>query len=359
MTARILPRACLVVAAVCTVATVALPDTFTGRQFVAVTNFANFEIKTCPAAAAVLTSPIFQTHFDFNQIVVSWNVEPAADASIVVQLQPIFHERPGKFYTMGRWSPQNSDRRSVPHQADPDAEIQTDVVLLAQPARQCRLRLTLVPGETREPTTLKFLGLSLLDTSASPAATPVSIESPRDPLPVPTRSQLDYPGGDAWCSPTSLSMVLSYWATQLNRRDLDLDVPEVAAGVDDPGWPGTGNWSFNTAYAGSFPGMRGYVTRLGSVDELQPWIAAGVPVVASVTYSILKGLPDQGDGHLVVVVGFDANGDVVLNDPGTRISMRRTVPRDRFAAAWAGSYHTVYLVHPASYPIPVSPHGHW
>jgi hypothetical protein len=154
-------------------------------------------------------------------------------------------------------------------------------------------------------------------------------------------------------------MVLNYWATRLGRPDLDRDVPEVAAGVDDPGWPGTGNWSFNTAYAGSFAGMRGYVTRLGSVNELEAWTNSGVPVVASVTHSTLKGQPNQNDGHLVVVVGFDPNGDVVLNDPGTRHSMRKTVPRDRFAAAWSESHNTVYLVYPLDHPVPTSPHAHW
>ncbi len=207
---------------------------------------------------------------------------------------------------------------------------------------------------------LRFVGVSLLN---SLVARP-EMAATADPgqgliLGVPTRSQLDYPGGDAWCSPTSVSMVLSYWSGRLGRPDLNRAVPEVAAAVHDPGWPGTGNWPFNTAYAGSFPGMRGYVTRLGHVGELGSWIAAGVPVVTSVTYSILKGKPDQGDGHLVVVVGFDERGDVVLNDPGTRIAMRKTVPRDRFAAAWAESHNTVYLIHPTDHPVPHSPHGHW
>jgi hypothetical protein len=105
--------------------------------------------------------------------------------------------------------------------------------------------------------------------------------------------------------------------------------------------------------------MRAYVTRLARVEELEAFIQAGVPVVASVTYSLLKGQPDKGDGHLVVVIGFGENGDVIINDPGTRISMRKSVARDRFAAAWSKSHKTVYLIHPSTHSIPVSTNGHW
>jgi hypothetical protein len=154
-------------------------------------------------------------------------------------------------------------------------------------------------------------------------------------------------------------MLLAYWADRLQRRELARDVPEVAAGVHDPNWPGTGNWPFNTAYAGSFAGLRACVTRLGDVSELEQWVRAGVPVAASLTYSVLKGEPDQDDGHLVVCVGFSDQGDVVLNDPGSRRERRKTVARDRFTAAWARSHRTVYLVYPETFTPPPDRYGHW
>ena len=46
---------------------------------------------------------------------------------------------------------------------------------------------------------------------------------------------------------------------------MNLTVPEVAAVVYDDSFAGTGNWPFNTAFAGSFPGMRSYVTRLDDI----------------------------------------------------------------------------------------------
>ena len=54
--------------------------------------------------------------------------------------------------------------------------------------------------------------------------------------------------------------------------------PEVAAGVSDHGFKFlTGNWTFNTAFAGTLPGMRAYVI-FSDISELEDWIAAGIPV---------------------------------------------------------------------------------
>jgi uncharacterized protein YvpB len=344
-------------------------DPLTGRRFFSFDHFDTFKIETLPQdGGSRFTSPILDVGFDFDQIVVSWNIALPLGAYLCVEAMPVFDGRTTSFYNLGRWSgedPHAPNRRgpirmSGGKQSNPEGEVQTDVLVLSRPAQSFQVRLTTACASNQDPTVLKFIGVSLLNSSVTPPTMATASESGRELiLPVPTRSQLDYPGGDAWCSPTSVSMVLSYWSAQLDRSDLNRDVPEVAAAVYDPGWPGTGNWPFNTAYAGSFPGMRAYVARLGAVGELEAWIRTGVPIITSVTYSILKGQPDQGDGHLVVVLGFNDQGDVILNDPGTRIAMRKTVTRDRFAAAWSKSHNTVYLIHPSNHPIPHSPHGHW
>ena len=276
----------------------------TGRQFFSFDHFDQFEIETSPHDdGSRFTSPIIEAGFDFDQIVVSWNIALAPGACLWVEALPVYDGRTGSFYTLGRWSGQDARApnrrgpisRSGGKQSNPDGEVQTDVLVLSRPARKCRLRLTIIHPSNPEPTVLKYIGVSLLNSSVSTLETAAATESgPELILPVPTRSQLDYPGGGAWCSPTSVSMVLSYWSAQLGRSDLNRDVPEVAAAVYDPGWPGTGNWSFNTAYAGSLSGnarLR-HPSRRRST-KLEAWIQAGVPVVTSVTYSILKGQPDR------------------------------------------------------------------
>jgi Peptidase_C39 like family len=168
-------------------------------------------------------------------------------------------------------------------------------------------------------------------------------------LKVPQLSQLAYPGGEVWCSPTSVSMILGYWSEKLHRPELARPVPEVAAAVYDPNWPGTGNWCFNMAYAGSFEGIQAFVTRMPDLQEVRKWISKGVPVALSVCYNRLRGLSEKPSGHLVVCAGFTESGDVIVLDPGTRQEIRKIIPVARLLHAWDHSSRTAYVIRPAGY----------
>lgn len=205
----------------------------------------------------------------------------------------------------------------------------------------------------------RLLAFSLADTNVKPPPLPPNREAWRKTLDVPIRSQLEFRDGRKWCSPAGYSMILDYWARQLHRPEMTVTVPEMAARVFDPAWPGVGNWTFNTAAGGHFPGMRSYVTRLSDVSELEEWILAGIPVAASVSYNRLKREKESGNGHLVVCVGFNKRGDVVVNDPGAdRDHVRRAFPRERFRKAWADSHNTVYLTYPEGARLPEAKLAH-
>jgi hypothetical protein len=154
-------------------------------------------------------------------------------------------------------------------------------------------------------------------------------------------------------------MMMSYWAARLNRPELDKDVPEVAAAVYDRNWKGTGNWVFNTAYAGSFRGMRAYVARMTDLAELEDWVAAGIPVGLSLCYDRLRGKGPGPSGHLVVCVGFTEAGDPVINDPGTRQHVRKVFPRKNLEYSWAYSKNAAYLIYPETVSVPTDRFGHW
>src|SRR5262249_41412714 len=156
---------------------------------------------------------------------------------------------------------------------------------------------------------------------------------------VPGRTQLGWPDASGWCSPTSTCMTLAFWSQKLHRSELDLPVPDVAHAIYDRVYDGTGNWPFNTAFAGSFPRLPPYVTRLSDIRELEDWVAAGIPPIVSVSYDLLLGTKRENDpGHLMVCDGFTKDGDIVLNDPAHHPERgevaRRVFPRANFLRAW-------------------------
>jgi hypothetical protein len=269
-----------------------------------------------------------------------------------MEARGIYPDRATKFYTLGRWSDDLAEhpRESVAGQDDGDGAVLTDTLRLVRPGAKVQLRVTL-NGPGLNQTALKFIGLSFCDSRApAPSRKPNHAAWGRS-LPVPERIQSGYDGPGGWCSPASLSMVLAYWSGVLHRPELDRPVPDVAAAVNDPVYGGTGNWPFNTAYAGQFPGLRAYVTRLDSLSEVEDWIAAGVPLVLSVSSYLTNDRHDGPDnGHLIVCIGFTKTGDVIANDPGVSLKngqlIRRIYPRARVLAAWQKSRNAVYMITP-------------
>lgn len=323
-------------------------------RLLTITNFSAFSRVLANPDGLVLVSPDLEPGFRWKELIVSWNA--ATNVSLSVEARPVI---PGgaAFLSLGRWTsapgPENP-RESVQGQREPWGEVQTDVMVLKEAAEAAQVRLGIrgpVSGLRR---------LSLAFSSPGPASVQVSLAlvSPARgmDLPVPIRSQADYPEGvSKWCSPTSTSMLMAYWGEQMGRPDWIVPVPDVARAVMDPGWGGTGNWPFNMALAGSRPGLNAAVARWSGLPDLERWLASGMPVAASVSYALLRGRPavEAGDGHLVVVRGFTAEGDVIVNDPGVRQErVRRVFPRADFDRAWDHSGRTVYLVWPVGRSLP-------
>lgn len=327
-------------------------------QFIGLTNFSSFETASNDTAP-ILTTPWIKFERSWDELVVSWNVTCPPGSGVKVEVRAGGGTNETPFLVYGWWSeqPERQPRESVREQAVPLARIETDTVVCRQPMERAQVRLTLQPGDDQAAPRLKFLGLSALDSLAPPAAPPPNRAVWGKTLEVPERSQLGHPGANGWCSPTSVSMVLAYWSALLHRPDLDHPVAEVARAIHDPHLPGTGNWPFNTAYAGHFESMRAYVTRLTALRDLEDWLATGVPVVVSLSFDLLNGRPrHEGNGHLVVLVGFTPTGDPVINDPWPNPKkenkVRRVFPRQNLERAWQHSHRTAYLIHPESWPVP-------
>ena len=124
------------------------------------------------------------------------------------------------------------------------------------------------------------------------------------------------------------------WVTGDHPGHTDPQVDYAARHTFDYAYDGAGNWPFNTAYAAPLAGGPSFVTRLRSLREAERFIAAGIPLVASISFGSgdLDGSPISGtNGHLLVIAGFTESGDVVVNDPAIPASTTTTlgpVPTD-------------------------------
>ena len=314
-----------------------------------------------PRSADSWVSPEVPAPGGFVELVVSWNPRVGTTNALRIEAQVRRGADWGRTWRIADWSPTPGPARtSLDGQSDSTGRMDTDTLVLRISAEAARVRVVdLAGGATVPPVSRVALSFWRPGGPESVAAVP---PEPVPTVDVPVRSQAEFPEGvDRWCSPTSTSMLLGHWASVLARPAMDRGVREVAAGVDDPAWGGTGNWAFNAAFAGSVPGLQAAAARLSDASDLRALVAAGIPVAVSVSYAQLKGAerPAKGDGHLIVVCGFGA-GTVVVNDPGVRLSrVRREFPFRDFDRAWAASHRTAYLVGPEDRPLPPSPSGTW
>jgi hypothetical protein len=101
--------------------------------------------------------------------------------------------------------------------------------------------------------------------------------------------------------------------------------------------------------------MNGFVTRLRSLAEAERFIAAEIPLVASINGSLPGFLFKKTNGHLLVIRGFTPTGDVVTNDPAVfaNADARKVYARDDFEDVWlGGSAGIVYVIYPTGVRLP-------
>lgn len=265
----------------------------------------------------------------FDELVPSWNAVTPAGGSVTVEVRAQLGGKWSRWFSFGTWS-SSGDRASLDGQKDASGQVMTDTLRLSAKATAYQYRVTLRGAGTN----LRLVAMNATDRARRTAN--LNQASDRKAWgkvnDVPQRSQMLYPdGGEVWCSPTSVSMILA-------KYGVNVTVPQAAQGTHDRVYEGTGNWPFNTAYAGSL-GMRAFITRLPSLAEAERFTGAGLPIAVSLGWKAgeLPGAPIQwSDGHLMVLVGFDAKGNPVLNDPAapSNETVRRTYPRAQFEKLW-------------------------
>jgi Peptidase_C39 like family len=293
------------------------------------------------------TSPVYGMSFSFTEVVSSWNANTTPGTWIQSEMKAqLDNGHWTKWYILGRWTYNDSDfhRTSVGAQGDADGFVAVDTFFTKDhPAVAYQLRLTIFrrAGLTDAQAPVSVSRFSAVASnlrnqrSTFPSAT--TMNGQQIDLGLPSYSQEihhgEYPefdnGGEAWCSPTSTAMVVQYWEDETGTPYAPTDAETAWVGFADPDvdytarfvydyrYQGAGNWPFNTAYAAE-RGLVGDVTMLHNLREAEPFIRAGIPLVASVAWSSnkLDTAIKSTNGHLMVIGGFTGDGRVIR--PRTR-----------------------------------------
>ena len=149
----------------------------------------------------------------------------------------------------------------------------------------------------------------------------------------PFLTQRDLPASIAGrtCCPTCVTMVLAHFAGTPA-------LAAVAEAIRDPEHGIYGNWLRSTAVAAGL-GRPLRARQARSWAAVAGWLRRGVPLIASIAYEegrLPGAVMPRTDGHLVVVIGLDGRGGVVVHDPAGVEGERLTLDAAAFGRAWAG-----------------------
>jgi hypothetical protein len=327
-------------------------------------------------SAGSWTSPWTSTGFGARTLIPSWSAKLPKGTWLRVVARVRSGSTVGSWDRVASWGYGTAGvyRASGEKQADDLSWLDTDT-LKANGSRtfdqwQVRVHLVRKPGSTATPVVESVHGAAASYATRSIATSRTTMSRTKI-LDVPRYSQMTHRGhhpewgggGEAWCSPTSVAMVLGYFRSGPAKSDYswtkgaDGQVDHAARYSYDYRYKGTGNWPFSAGYAGQL-GLSTFVTRLYDLREAEAFIKAGIPLVASVAFGRgeLSGAPiSSTPGHLMVISGFTRTGKVVVNDPAgsANSNVRRTYSRAEFERAWLrGSGGVVYVLRPPSKALP-------
>lgn len=292
-------------------------------------------------------SAALEAPFPFDEAILSWNIDVPDGCGFSVELRVA---RAG-----GSWSPYLyvDDWGEVPSGTErlkrwEGGRIDVDYFRSDSKFDRIQYRISaLGKGGAEGAVRIRRVALVLSDMDGGAAPGPEVSDPPerewKRTLDVPPRSQKVEPPEIARkiCSPTCVAMVLEYRGVRRSTR-------EVAERAYDPHHKIYGNWPRAIQAAYSY-GVPGYVARYSRWSDVRREIARGQPLVISIgaKKGQLTGAPYEAtEGHLLVLVGFDDKGDVVVNDPAAPRAeeCRRTYAAKEIEEVWLRRGGTAYVL---------------
>lgn len=271
--------------------------------------------------------------FATNNAVPSWNVDMPAGTGIRIEIRAVNGGSSTSWYEVARQGTTPLAKKRT--KSDKKGYIDIDTLMLNARWPRIEYRTTLYSNTAGVTPTLRLMSLCYADTT-----TRIAFVAPPDPgvqvsLPVPWRSQYWVPGiGGVICGPTSMSMAEEFLG-------VNLPTETVAADCYDDYNKLYGNWPF-ICQAAAKRGLKAFGFRCNNQAALRAELEAGHPVILSVAWGAgeLTNAPiTSTGGHLILCVGYTANGDYIINDPAGADSRWDHVIYNKTQMAHVWGYH--------------------
>jgi hypothetical protein len=303
--------------------------------------------------SAVYESPVLRAQRPFHELCASFNADVPSGAGLWFEVR-VARADDGGAATGGEswsdWLRLCEWGRGQPNWA-PTTEcafgrVDVDTFRASTPCELVQYRLVAWPGDARDPA----IHVARVDVTLStrdglapePREVPIPEAAWKLRLPVPFRSQKAVRPELAprVCSPTSIAMVMEFHGVKRATED-------VAKRVYDSEHDLYGNWTRAIQGAYTF-GVAGYLTRVSAWRDVERSIAIGEPLVASIAAGPgdLAGAPyAETAGHLIVIAGFDADGNVLVADPAAESEAGgvRSYTRAELEKCWIARGGTAYV----------------
>lgn len=279
-------------------------------------------------SSGVYVTPALSFPFAFRELIPSWIVETPGGGAFQVYIRVAAEE--GKWSSwlhMGAWREKSRDKLLK----NELAVVETDYIRALRALRFFQLRIVLT-AQGASPAVRSFSFAAAEDGSGRLPSGLFPSAGGRE-LEVPYRSQgwEDDSIAGHICSPTSVSMVLQYWGKDVLTGDL-------ARSAYDPEYDMYGMWWRAVQAAGQY-GLDGWVQYFREWPQVEAWIEKGVPVVACICFEpgeLTGSMTDSSEGHVIVLRGYDGDGNILCNDPAGREEKEGVVRYDaaELARAW-------------------------
>jgi hypothetical protein len=303
------------------------------------------------ARSGTYTSREIVADFPFNEVIPSFNVDLPAGTGFVVWLRcrPTGGARWTRYYYAGTFS--DAGRPEEVHGVDDHGAFKVDCFQSARTFDRLGYRVRMHSDRKAISPRLVRFSLCYSNTTGdraiwqSHAPKRKRSETGLCRLDVPFRSQQseDRAVASRLCSPTSVSMVLAYHGVEVPTRL----VAELAYDREHDLY---GNWARAIQTAHTL-GVSGYVRRFHSLDEAGEVLAEGTPLILSIRAKSgdLPGAPyRETEGHLLVLTGFNEQGDPLVNDPAGKTPGEGQIhyPRAALEKAWLQHGGVAYVFSP-------------